>query len=398
MTTKRNPIDKISVYISAGLVSGSGVLLLNVLPLFFGALSERFGLSESQLGALAFAMNAGFGIIGLSSLLWLHRISWRIISALASILVGGTLIYMTYNLSYYMLLVTMGVIGFGTGALYALAMTIFGDSSEPERALGFKLGIETIPGALLLIVLPITVIPSWGFNGMIITIAAALVLMGTLPLPWVPRKSERQLHSSEPPFLPHAQSRVIVWLGLIASLIFLTGIMAIWAFLELIGRKTGLSSKSIGTILAFGFIINAAGGGAVSLISRKVGSLIPVTCIILIKLIGLLALAQFSSLTTYATGVIFFLFSINFVLAYTFGIIAEFDLSGKLIALGALCISIGAALGPATSGFLIEKFGYISALYFSGGCSIIALVFFGVAVLKSQKHIKNTHPKLSLNL
>jgi hypothetical protein len=76
--TKTNPIDKTSVYLCAGLVSGAGALLLNVLPVLFGAFAERFGLGEHQLGNLAMAMNLGFGAFGLASLLWIHRLSWRV--------------------------------------------------------------------------------------------------------------------------------------------------------------------------------------------------------------------------------------------------------------------------------------------------------------------------------
>ncbi|WP_338508944.1 MFS transporter [Pseudomonas poae] len=382
---KKNPIDKTSVYLCAGLVSGAGALLLNVLPVLFGAFAERFGLGEHQLGNLAMAMNLGFGAFGVASLLWIHRLSWRVISALSSALVVGAVLFVLREPSYEMLLVIMALAGAGTGALYALAMTIFGDSSRPERAFGFKLGIETVPGAFLLILLPVAVAPVWGFEGMLITIALAMVVMGILPLPWVPRRSERQLDASDAAVqIASTESRAIVWLSLVASLVFLTGIMSVWAFLELMGKKTGLSSDTIGMVLALGFLINAGGGFIASAIGLKVGRFMPVAVIILAELLGLVALAQFSSLTTYVVGAICFLFSISFVLAYTFGVMAEFDLSGKLVALGALCLSLGAAFGPAIGGFLIEAFGYSAVLVFSGACSVAVLAIYGAAVLRAQ--------------
>ncbi|MFN3357772.1 MAG: MFS transporter [Pseudomonas sp.] len=384
--TKINPIDTTAVYVCAGLVSGAGALLLNVLPVLFGAFAERFGLGEHQLGNLAMAMNLGFGAFGLASLLWIHRLSWRVISALSSALVVGAILFVLRDPSYKALLAIMALAGAGTGALYALAMTIFGDSSQPERAFGFKLGIETVPGALLLIVLPVAVAPVWGFEGMLITIAIAMVVMGILPLPWVPRRSERQLEAAGASArIASAESRTIVWLSLLASLVFLTGIMSVWAFLELIGKKTGLASDTIGMVLALGFLINAGGGFIASAIGLKVGRFMPVAVIILAELLGLVLLAQFSSLATYVVGAICFLFSIGFVLAYTFGVMAEFDLSGKLVALGALCLSLGAGFGPAIGGFLIEAFGYSAVLVFSGACSVAELAIYGAAVLKAQQ-------------
>lgn len=385
-TTTSNPIDKTSVYICAGLVSAAGALLLNVLPVLFGALAEQFGLGEQQLGSLAMALNVGFGVVGLASVLWIHRLDWRMISTLASLLVIAALAYILRDPSFESLMMLMALAGAGTGALYALAMTIFGDSAQPERAFGFKLGMETVPGALLLIALPVAVAPVWGFQGMLVALVIAMLLMGVAPLRWVPRRSERYLaaQGSEAQ-APCRHSRAIAWLSLIASLVFLTGIMSVWAFLELMGKKSGLSSDTIGTVLAGGFIINTVGGFIASSVGLKAGRFLPVVVIIGVEVAGLVLLAQFSSLAIFVAGVICFLFSINFVLAYTFGVMAEFDLSGKLVALGALCLSFGAAVGPAVGGMLIETYGYTSVLVFSGACSIAVLAIYGAAVLRSQQ-------------
>ncbi|NIF28267.1 MFS transporter [Pantoea sp. Tr-811] len=378
-----NPIDKTSVYLCAGLVSAGGALLLNVLPVLFGAFAEQFGYGEQQLGNLAMAMNLGFGLVALASVLWIQRVSWRVISTLASLLVAAALIGMCGGTAYPALVLLMALAGAGTGALYALAMTIFGDSSQPERAFGFKLGMETVPGALLLIVLPVAVAPRWGLQGMLITLAISMLLMGIASLPWVPRHSARRQEAGEP--LPVCrQSQTIAWLSLLASLVFLTGIMSVWAFLELMGKKSGLSSDTIGTVLALGFIINAGGGFIASSIGLKAGRFLPVALIIAAEVGGLVLLAQFSSLATYIAGVMCFLFSISFVLAYTFGVTAEFDVSGRLVVLGALCLSIGAAVGPAVGGLLIETYGYMAVLLFSGACSISVLAIYGAAVLRSQ--------------
>ncbi|TFW34352.1 MFS transporter [Pseudomonas putida] len=385
-TTTANPIDKTSVYICAGLVSAGGALLLNVLPVLFGALAEQFGYGEQQLGSLAMAMNLGFGVLGLASLLWVQRLNWRVISTLSSLLVAFALAGMLSSPAYETLMLLMALAGAGTGALYALAMTIFGDSVQPERAFGFKLGMETVPGALLLIVLPVAVMPQWGFQGMLVALVISMLLMGVMPLPWVPRRSARRSEAGagQAPVVCR-ESRTIAWLSLLASLVFLTGIMSVWAFLELMGKRSGLSSDNIGTVLALGFIINAGGGFIASSVGLKAGRFMPVAVIIAAELAGLVLLAQFSSLTTYVAGVMCFLFSISFVLAYTFGVMAEFDLSGKLVALGALCLSVGAAVGPAVGGLLIETYGYTAVLLFSATCSISVLVIYGAAVLLLQQ-------------
>ncbi|MBL0371459.1 hypothetical protein JJB09_05410 [Rhizobium sp. KVB221] len=393
--SQENPIDKTSVYVAAGLISAAGALLLNVLPVLFGTLAEAFGLGEAELGNLAFSANIGFALLGIISLAWVRKTSWRTISIIASAVVTLAILYIWTKPSYGGLLAAMAVAGAGTGALYALAMVIFGDSSQPERAYGFKLGMETLPGVVLLVLLPVVIAPAWGFGGVMITLALAAVLMGIVPLPWVPARGLDRSGDASPTHdhVPHGSASTTVWLSLLASLIFLMGIIAIWAFLELIGKQTGLSSDTIGMVLSAGFFVNAIGGFIAAGLGLKVGRITPVVIVIAAELLGLVLIGQFASVTTFAVGVMLFLFSINFVLAYTFGLMAEYDLSGKLVALGSVCLSLGGALGPMISGNIIESSGYTAALVFSGGCSLVALaIYASLARRASQLTLAPSQP------
>src|SRR5690606_25221014 len=75
----------------------------------------------------------------------------------------------------------------------------------------------------------------------------------------------------------------------------------------------------------------------------------------------------------YAAGTFLFLFSVNFTLAYTFGLTAKVDRQGRLVVLSATCLSLGAVIGPAISGRLIAGHGYHMMLAFSALCSLAAL-------------------------
>lgn len=382
-----NPIDRTSVYIAAGLVSAAGALILNVLPVLFGTLAEEFELGEAQLGNLAFSLSIGFAVLGIASLAWVRKANWRTISTIATVVVTLAILFIWTRPSYGGLVAAMAVGGAGTGALYALAMVIFGDSSRPERAYGFKLGMETLPGVVLLVLLPVAIAPVWGFGGVMIALAIAAVAMGIVPLPWVPSRGiDRDVEVSAALGTASAGGNTVgVWLCLLASLIFLMGIISIWAFLELIGRETGLSPDTIGLVLAVGFLVNAIGGFIAAGLGLKVGRITPVAVVIAAELLGLLLIGQFASLMTFTIGVLLFLFSINFVLAYTFGLMAEFDLTGKLVALGSVCLSVGGALGPLISGNIIEAYGYPTALVFSGACSLVALGIYAAMTVRAKE-------------
>src|SRR5690606_21772149 len=146
--------------------------------------------------------------------------------------------------------------------------------------------------------------------------------------------------------------------GLVTSLLFFTGIAATWAFLELVAIAKNLPGEAVGTILAVGFIICGIGGFAAAALGDALGKRVPVIGIILVNLAGLWILGQFTTALGYAAGACLFLFSVNFMLAYSFGLTAEVDLQGKLVVLSAAGLSLGAIIGPAVSGRLIEAQGY----------------------------------------
>jgi hypothetical protein len=59
-STASNPIDTVTVYIAAGLVSGCGALMFNVMPVFVGAMADSLSFGETQLGDIIASFNVGF--------------------------------------------------------------------------------------------------------------------------------------------------------------------------------------------------------------------------------------------------------------------------------------------------------------------------------------------------
>lgn len=108
------------------------------------------------------------------------------------------------------------------------------------------------------------------------------------------------------------------------------------------------------------------------------------------SLIGLFLIDDSKSLAGFATGTMLFQFSAGFVLAYVFGLTSEFDISGKLVALGSLCISLGAAVGPAIAGHLVERFGFSAALIFAAVCEVISVVAYAALT----RRVKSILPEL----
>ena len=119
-----------------------------------------------------------------------------------------------------------------------------------------------------------------------------------------------------------------------------------------------------------GFILSAVGGFAAAIIGGRWGRITPLLGISLVALSGLIILAISTTVPHFALGTCLLLFTVNFGLAYFFGLSAELDLSGKFVVLSATSLSVGGIIGPAIAGRLMEGYSYQHVLGFSAGCII----------------------------
>ncbi len=368
--TAGNPVDRVSVYIAAGLISGCGALMFNVMPVFVGGLSRSFGYDEARLGDMVALFNLGFTIASITAAFWVRRFGWRLLAALGVAMAAAGLAVMAAATGFAALAALMVVVGLAMGGLYALTLAILGDSDNPDRAFGLKLGLETLPGALLLFLLPAYVLPRYGFAGVALAMALVILVLGAFffNLPSAGVKS--------PAAAGEGGSRrwlMLPALGLASSLLFFMGIASSWAFLELIAQDRGLDGDVVGLVLSVGFLICGAGGFVAAALGERLGPRVPMIGVILVNLAGLWFLSWFTGPVGYAAGSFLFLFSVNFTLAYTFGLTAKVDREGRLVVLSATCLSLGAVVGPAISGRLIAAEGYDMMLAFSAACSLAAL-------------------------
>ena len=176
----RHPIDRKSVYIEAGLRSGIGAMISSTMPMVIGTMAETFKFSESQLGDIIAVFNLTFTLIAIASLFFVRRINWKFAAFLGSGISIASLLAVTLTGNYQSIMMLFGVMGIGLGGLYALGMAVMGDSENPNRAFGVKLGLEAFPATILLFALPVLVIPLYGFTGMAYAMAATCLIIGLL--------------------------------------------------------------------------------------------------------------------------------------------------------------------------------------------------------------------------
>ncbi len=385
-----HPIDRISVYIAAGLLSGIGALISSTMPMVIGAMAEAFNFSESQLGDIIAVFNLTFTLIAIASLFFVRRLNWKFAAFLGSGISIASLLAVTFTANYQSIMMLFGVMGIGLGGLYALGMAVMGDSGNPDRAFGVKLGLEALPATIMLFALPVLVIPVYGFTGMAYAMAATCLAIGllsgilpshgvksdTTASPLIPEADKNAFAGSKPSPAPIALSL----LTLTAGIVFFSGILATWAFLEIMGTDKGLPADKVGVTLALGMISSAVGAFVAAWLGNKIGRNLPLIAIMIVNVVSLIIIWQSRSLMSFALGAISFTFCVNYGLAYFFGLSAEVDLSGRFVVLCATTLSLGGVIGPALGGRMMAGQGFETVLVFSGICSILSLTIYMIVV------------------
>ena len=374
-----NPVDRRSVYFAVGAISGAGVLVSSAAPIIVGALASRFPFDQSQLGDIVALYNLTFTLLAFVALFCVRRVNWRVTSFVASLAGVAGFATLTQISDYAAVLATFALIGLSAGALYSLGMAITGDSDSPDRAFGLKLGIESVPSILLLYLVPAVAIPLGGFLAAGLALAATFLILGLFSFA-LPSHGVKGAGQADGMVLaedtPTGASIVPSLLVLTASIIFFAGIAATWAFLELIAIDRAFSADAIGIIFAIGFCVAAAGGFLAAFVGDRFGRVVPVIATIIVLIAGLALIGRGEGVWAFGLGVLVFLGTVNFGLAYFFGMSARVDLTGRFVVLSATTLSLGGVIGPAVGGRLIEQYGIAGVLAFSAVCGVLSLAIY----------------------
>ena len=394
MTTPKNPIDRGSVYVAVGFLSGIGILISTTMPMVIGGLIEGLNFSETQAGDLVAIFSLTFTAIAVASLLFIRRVNWKFTALTMSAICALALFAVTLSSHYQTLISVFGVMGLGMGGLYALGMTVLGDSSNPDKAFGLKLGYESMPAIIALFAFPVLIIPEYGLKGMMYAMAAMAVIVAPLSF-LVPSRGVKGIGAaasdlSDVSEIAAKRSKTPLGLSittLVASIIFFSGVIATWAFLEVIGGAKGLPADKVGIILALGMVSATIGAFVAAALGNKKGRNFPMIAIIILNVLSSVLIWQSTSLFAFALGAISFTFCINYALAYFFGLSAEIDFSGRFVALSTTTLSLGGVIGPAIAGRLIEGSGIGAVLGFSAFCTVLSLILYMVVVRRSQQFV-----------
>ncbi|MFC1694956.1 MFS transporter [Pseudomonadota bacterium] len=377
-----NPMDRASVILAGVVISAAGAIFYNLLPLFLGTAQDFRNLSDQSVGVLSSAFYVGFTLATSTAYFWIRRFSWRKVTLIATPVAALAMVLAGVAGSYSVMLVGIFLSGCAFSALYGIGTTVLGDTSQPARWYGLKIASEAGLGAILLLILPAAVIARWGFEGLMIALAAVLLVLVPL-LAGLPASGIKGLEATDQAGSAGIPSglRFALWMALAAVMIFLFSTTLIWAFVERMANAAGFDPVGTGNVLSLTLVFAVAGSLLAMWMGERLGAGKPFAAACLALLVSLILLSRVSSLFDYGLAACVFTFSFGLGIPYVVTIVAELDLDGRFVVLSVPAIGIGVMTAPAFGGFLIGAHGYESILW-AGGVTVTLAAMASILALR----------------
>jgi predicted MFS family arabinose efflux permease len=351
-----NPMDKTSIILSAIVISSIGALFYNLLPMYLGTAQDSKDLTNTQIGFLSTAFFLGYNVVTIWAFYWIRKWNWRWVTLVATPVAALGLYASTLTDSYNALLIATAISGGAFAAIYGIGTTILSDTSNPARWFGLKIAAEAASGAILLLILPGTAIARYGFDGMILGILLTMLLLSPL-LFFLPAKGNKSHEEEVQEYelidkQPESINHWAIWSALLATLIFFSGISAVWAFMERLGNNAGFDPGDIGILLAASLGFATMGSLTAAGIGKHFGNVHPFLVSLLVIAAGLAFLADASTMAIYSIGCCLFALAFGAGLPFAIAEISELDLDGRYVILSVPAVGMGAMIGPGVAGSL----------------------------------------------
>lgn len=346
--------------LAAVLVSVIGVLFYNVMPIYLGALQDSSGLRTEQIGFVASAFFFGFILSSASAFFWVRRIKISpVVLMLSAVL--AVVFYLGTQLSNAFPLYALSiVIGAVSGAMAAIAATLIGESSDAKFWYGVKVALESLAGVSLLFVLPMTLIPEFGFYGVVIGMVAIMALFVPF-LFFLQRTSLEEAAPESASGLAEQDTqtttdRFAIGMGILTMFLFFAGGAAVWAFAERIANAYGFDGEKVGMILSVALFFAVIGPLITGPLSARIGVRTPFLVSAISMAIGVFLMSgSEGALSSYAIGASVFMLGFGGGNPLIFSKIAANDATGKFVTLSITSLGVGSMVGPAVAGMILAN-------------------------------------------
>jgi predicted MFS family arabinose efflux permease len=238
-----------------------------------------------------------------------------------------------------------------------------------------------------LFLLPAYVTTQFGYTGTAVSLSL-IILVLSISVFWLPKNTHLDMTDSSIKTQLHIP--LGAWLGLAVFLIFATGNIALWAFLERMGNSIELAPAEIGVVFAVLKLLGGAAAFSVALVGSRLGLQKPYLIVVIVLTIGLYLIwlslsGGANQFTLFAIGTWIWEVAFTWGCVFQTAAIARLDPKGRAIMLIPAAFGVSAMIGPALGGWLATT-GYDSILVLAFATTVVAVIFFiGPLAIRQRK-------------
>lgn len=363
----------------AGIMAGSAAVVpFNLLPLLLGSAADKLDLDASQVGFLGAVYLAGSGGVNLGQVAWVRRVNWRVAVAASAAVACAGLLASNWAEGMASLGLCLLITGIGCGSIYGIMATLFGDTSDPPRYYGLKMGSELGLSAVVLLLFSSLLLGRVGFDGL--TQAAVAVILVFCGAAWrLPARGVKGQTEGERAGEPSVWASVTLKLGLAATglLGFFAAGSGVWIYVERFGSLKDFSADAIGLAAGLSVFASAAGGFAVAALGSRLSAGAYLSLAFGIYAGALLLMLGAEGFGAYVVGICAFGFAWQFGVSYMMGCLALADPVGRFTVLNSAALGLGGILGPSVLALFVVA-GNFEPAFGAGmvmaGLSVIAVM------------------------
>ncbi len=336
---------------TAALAVGSvALLMLGLQPLLLGALADESRLTLDQIGYAATAELLALGATTGLLAAFMPPLRIRLINA-----AGGAALALANIASItshgYGMVAARAAAGTAGGILVWIAIAAVTRAARPDRLSGIFLMAQTLAQAALAAILPITLMPRYGANGGLASLACfgVLAMAASFILP----DSFARLPKPE---AGQAGLPIRGLIGLASVFFYLAGIVGLWVFVEQIGTGAKIAANIVGFAVAAALAAQVTGSGIATLITGRIKP-VPVLVLCCLLNIGVIVvLGGKLSAPLYLASIILFGFLWLFAMPFQTRLLVDLDPTRRTAMLLSAAQLLGSAAGPlVTSAFATDK-------------------------------------------
>ncbi|MGV2104518.1 MFS transporter [Agrobacterium vitis] len=363
--------QKFGVAGSIALVIGhfSGMLDLIALPVWVGALVERFGFSPQQAGGIVTLFLVGAVVASLIVAPRFNQMNQRRWASTAFAVAAAAFFCASRETALLPLALLHLTAGFAVGTALSMVHGTIGQATNPHRLFamaGIALGLFAI---VLLAAIPQLLIVYGGsvlfyvFTGIMVIAALTSTFLFRNPV-----------HAVEPEKKPFSRA---MWFTIFGISILTFNQSMVFSFVEVIGKSRGFSAESVlAVLIALGCVNFILPSPLAAFLQTRVSATTVTQIGPAVQVILAIIVTSVTVFPVWAVAASLFVSVQIFTHNFAFGRLAKLDPTGRAVAATPAMLMVGAALGPIVGGALGENFGFAALGVTAVAVGAVSIGFF----------------------